>query len=82
MMGDMKGLPLPGEPEDAEYVRTDTGSYWDVYSMARRILGGCLSTLEEAGWGTVGKLHSVSLLTVPTSMYHSMRRRGGRTGHI
>jgi hypothetical protein len=35
-------------------VRTDTASYWDVYAAARRVLGGCVSGMEEVGWAAVG----------------------------
>ena len=54
MMVDVRGLPLPNEAPEMDYERTDTTSFWDVYTLARRILGGCVSTSEEVGWGTVG----------------------------
>ena len=62
MMADVHGLPLPDETPEADYVRTDTTSFWDVYALARRILGGCVSTAEEVGWGIVGMFPSPSLL--------------------
>lgn len=50
----VRGAPLPEEEPGATYVRTDTASYWDVYAAARRVLGGCVSGMEEVGWGAVG----------------------------
>ena len=81
MMADVHGLPLPDETPEADYVRTDTTSFWDVYALARRILGGCVSTSEEVGWGIVG-MFLLLLLLLLFRLFYSRKDRNGLGGGL
>lgn len=63
LLRSIRGRPLPHEPAHPKpsYQRTDTTSFWDIYEAARAVLGGCMSTLEQAGWGTVGEDNSIGV---------------------